>query len=362
MTHQTPKVLFITKERKLYEQTEPTTTQQSLSSGLLNSAKFVSDMLNKKGIKACVVQVADNNAIDREVTLFKPTHVFIEALWVVPEKFEVLTKLHPHVKWIVRLHSDIPFVANEGPFADWVSRYLNYGPKVFINCNSKKMLHSLQYLLGAKYKTDKDIHGHIVDVSTQVFFLPNYYPVTWDFNKPHQEAKHHINIGCFGAIRPMKNQLIQAIAAIKFADSLDKALHFHINIGRTENNGSPVLKNIRNLFLNQPVHKLIEHDWMPHEDFIKVVRKMDLCMQVSFSETFNIVTADAVNENVPVVVSSEIPWVNDFFWADTDDIDSQVEKLKLAHSYAGVNLHALNKVNLNNYSNNSEKLWLDYLK
>ena len=34
--------------------------------------------------------VVDNNGIDKEITEYKPTHVFIEGLWVVPEKFDVL--------------------------------------------------------------------------------------------------------------------------------------------------------------------------------------------------------------------------------------------------------------------------------
>jgi len=33
---------------------------------------------------------------------------------------------------------------------------------------------------------------------------------------------------------------------------------------------------------------------------------MDICMQVSFSETFNIVAADCIASGVPVIVSSEI--------------------------------------------------------
>ena len=45
---------------------------------------------------------------------------------------------------------------------------------------------------------------------------------------------------------------------------------------------------------------------MDHESFIELVKSMDMCLQVSFTETFNIVTADAVANSVPVVVSSEM--------------------------------------------------------
>jgi hypothetical protein len=33
---------------------------------------------------------------------------------------------------------------------------------------------------------------------------------------------------------------------------------------------------------------------------------MDVCLQVSFTETFNIVSADAVANYIPIVVSDEI--------------------------------------------------------
>ena len=91
------KVLFILKKRKSSH-----SNYSVVSSGLFNSANFVSDMLNKNGIESHLVEVIDNNCIDREVTQYKPTHVIIEALWVVPSKFEVLTKLHPNVEWIIR--------------------------------------------------------------------------------------------------------------------------------------------------------------------------------------------------------------------------------------------------------------------
>src|ERR1700688_2506570 len=79
------------------------------TSGLLNSATFIVDMLNDSGVEAKLVIVNDNNDIDREVSNFQPDTVVIEALWVVPEKFDALKKLHPNVNWIVRIHSDLPF-------------------------------------------------------------------------------------------------------------------------------------------------------------------------------------------------------------------------------------------------------------
>src|SRR5574339_131410 len=109
-----PRVLFICKIRSSF---------YGPSFGLINSCRFIANALEANDIKAKVVSVVDNSDIDREVHKFKPTHVFIEALWVVPSKFEELIPLHPKIKWFVRIHSKVPFLANEGMAMHWLREY-----------------------------------------------------------------------------------------------------------------------------------------------------------------------------------------------------------------------------------------------
>jgi hypothetical protein len=101
----------------------------------------------------------------------------------------------------------------------------------------------------------------------------------------------------------------QALGAILFANSRRSVVHFYINATRVEQKGESVLKNLRALFEGTR-HKLIELDWLDHHLFVGAIRDMDACMQVSFTETFNIVTADCINAHVPVVVSNEIDWLH----------------------------------------------------
>lgn len=334
------KVLFILKERHTSH-----SNFMTISSGLFNSASFVVDMLNKNGIESHLVEVKDNNAIDREVTKYKPTHVVIEALWVIPSKFEVLTKLHPNVEWIIRIHSDIPFIANEGISVEWIYEYMKFD-KVKVSTNLAKTNYELSELVG------KDL-----------VLLPNYYPVGFfNVTQPRPNEKKVLNVGCFGAVRPLKNQLIQAIAAIKYANLYGKKLKFHINVARVEGRGEPVLKNIRGLFENNPQHTLVEHQWLTHDEFIDLVQRMDLGMQVSFSETFNIVTADFVNNNIPVVVSDEVYWVSGLFKSKTTEVDSIVNKMRLALLTKTFKGQYLNKVNLFLDSVKSQKTWVNYFK
>ena len=332
------KVLFILKKRQTSH-----TGYASVSSGLLNSARFVSDMLNKNGIESHLVEVTDNNCIDREVTKFKPTHVIVEALWVVPQKFEVLTKLHPNVQWIIRLHSDISFLANEGIAIEWVYEYLKYD-NVKISSNDWETNFNFELL------TNK-----------QFVYLPNYYPVGFfNRNRPKPDTKKVINVGCFGAVRPLKNQLIQAVAAIDYADTYGKKLKFHINTQRIEGRGEPVLKNLRELFKNNPKHELVEHGWLSHDEFIDLVQTMDIGLQVSFTETFNIVSADFVNNNIPVVTSEEVEWVNPIYFANPSKVSSIVSRMRRAIMASRFKLNFLNKLSLWYYSFKSEKTWTNY--
>ncbi len=347
------RVLFITK----FRETSEGYSNSGLSSGLYNSARFICDMLNEhsENITAKVVQVIDNNNIDAEVTLFRPDIVFIEALWVVPEKFKVLKSLHPDVKWVVRLHSDTPFAASEGVFIEWCTEYLQM-KNVYLNVNSRDLYESFV----SYFK-----NNHLGHVHKKISYLENYYPVdkiAGGHVEPYsKKIPGGIDIGCFGAIRPLKNQLIQALAAIQYADKIGQRLYFHINNSRKEMAGSPAYRNIVNLFKKNPRHVLVEHAWLPHHEFLNVMASMDICMQVSYSETFNIVAADAVALNVPVLVSDQIEWVSPWFTADPNSVASIVRGLARVSLLSGIGLQSLNKSSLKNQSKQAKEKWLSFL-
>jgi hypothetical protein len=315
--------------------------------GLYNSAFFVVQMLQANGVVAQVVQVTDNNDIDREVTLFAPDVVIIEALWVVPQKFEVLTELHPRVTWVIRIHSEIPFLALEGVAVDWIAKYSTID-NVSLACNSPR----------ATADVTQIVHDHFG--ASEVSYLPNWYPPTaLNITKiPHG----WLNVGCFGAIRPFKNQLIQALAAMEFAGNKGQALYFHINGTRCEQQGDSVLKNLRALFAGTN-STLVEHDWEDHDDFLQTIAQMDVSMTVSFSETFNIVSADAVVCSVPLVVSPEVSWASSLCYADTNDTSSIVSALgKVTSGHGKSQSVRANLQNLSKYDKTSVSTWINYLK
>jgi len=323
-----------------------------LSSGLRNSAAFVVEMLNHNGIEAKLVEVVDNNSIDKEVFNYKPTHVIIEAFWVVPEKFTELSRLHPKVKWIIRNHSELPFLASEGCVMDWSIRYLKHH-NVSLAPNSLKSFEDTKKIIAAAYSP--------LVSECKVMYLPNYYQ-----NKSHlrdfRKIGNVVDVGCFGAVRPLKNHLVQAVAAINYCRHEHKKLRFHINVARIEDAGNSVLKSLRGLFenLDPNRYELIEHGWLTHHDFLKLVRKMDIGLQASFSETFNIVTADFVSQGVPMIVSSEIDWMpKDFYCNHTDSehIEESMRRVLTGWRFwfkAKYALRALTK-----YNKKSEKIWVE---
>ncbi len=65
--------------------------------------------------------------------------------------------------------------------------------------------------------------------------------------------------------------------------------------------------------------KVIHTGWAPWPRFRRILRAIDLVFQVSYTETFNVVTADAIAEGVPVVASDAIDWVPRWWQARADE-------------------------------------------
>jgi hypothetical protein len=356
------KVLFILKKRETPQEESNALSKEiklnftyCLSSGLRNSANFVSKMLNEERIASEVVEVVDNNCIDREVTRYKPTHVIIEAFWVVPEKFGTLQRLHPNVTWIVRNHSEMPFLSTEGIAIDWSLKYLSY-ENVFLAPNSERSFADTIKMATAAY-------GQGI-AEYKVIYLPNFYKLKEKIvGRPH--IGETVKIGCFGAIRPLKNHFIQAIAAISYAQKHDKNLEFHINVGRIEGNGNPILNSLRGLFNNLDSRRfmLVEHGWLSHDNFIDLVDKMDIGLQCSFTESFNIVSADFVSSGVPLITSKEIFWLSSHYHAvetDAEDIVRTIEKV--LYGYRVLGKAKTCKKSLIRYNEKSRKIWTTFFK
>lgn len=321
MTSKHPLTLFIVKKFCSYD-------GGTLSNGLRNSATFVVNMLLMEGIRAKLVEAVDGNSIDALVAQNNPYRVVIEAIWVTPVKMAELQRLWPKVKWTVRIHSETSFLSMEGIAVQWISQYLAQGIEVAFNSQD----------------TANDFSGIF---SGKIICLPNYYPLRKP--RPAKAPTDTIDIGCFGAIRPLKNQLIQAMAAMMYAKAQKKTLAFHMNGTRDEQGGANNLKNIKALLGDQ----LILHSWAEHEDFLELIAQMDMCLSVSLTESFSITASDAVSMGVPLVGSAAIKWLPERSQAPVDSAIGIMEAMDKADATAVI----MNNAALNTYLKSAVKIW-----
>ena len=303
-------ILFITKM--------PSNTDgysNNKKSGVYISASFLSSGLNLLGYTSKVIEAQDSNSIDSLVTEYNPRIVIIEAFWVPPEKFNELLLLHPDIIWVIRNHSALSYMSEEGIIIDWSLKYLRY-KNVYLASNHLDT-----------YENMKQIARYSFTAHEKIIYLPNYYPIDKIQKKSRPTFKNdgEVHIGCFGDNRTLKNQLVQAYASIRYAKEINRKLYFHINVTDESNS---IVKSIKSLFDNIPNADLVEHTWLSHDDFYVLCGQMDIGLQMSFTETFNIVVADLVANNVPVVTSDEISWISTGYKTNPIDVSKIVKTMK----------------------------------
>ena len=77
-----------------------------------------------------------------------------------------LRRLSPKIKWTVRVHSEIPFLSNEGNAVAWIAAYLKQGIEVAFNSNETVL--------------DFEIMG-------SVSYLSNFYPLRMPRRQDHPQ-------------------------------------------------------------------------------------------------------------------------------------------------------------------------------
>jgi hypothetical protein len=316
--------------------------------GLGINALMTVKCLRKAGICADLSAVMHLEDVKKELTKHNPTHAVIQALWISAEDQAELCQAFPNTHFIVRCHSQIGFLQVE-PNAIKILRDLLFMQELQLNLSVSANTHRLREFLEQTYKS-------------RVVYLPNLYDVERVRRKRDESHDHRVlRVSSFGAHRLLKNHTTAAAAALMMAERRGSDLEFYVNAGREENlpKKSSVISSLKAMFDRLSWAKLIESPWAEWSQFRATVAHMDLCMQVSFTETFNIVTADAVAEGVPSVVSSAIEWTPERWHAEVDnaaDIARVGSSLLWDTHAAEEGLHALER-----YLKCGIKHWLEYL-
>lgn len=331
------KVLFILKHRHY--------SPARGSYGLINSASQVAAFLTEQGNLCKVVSVIDSNSIDREVTAFDADLVIIEALWVSAHKLAELMMLHRHHhrRWAVRIHSDIGYLSEEGNGIKYINDYIELGRGLVISFNNASFNKAMTNCLDHPF-----------------VYLPNVIT----FHEPLEDytrERSRIHIGCFGALRILKNQCFQALCAIEAANKMHKKLMFHITPHLTSEN-DPVFRNLVQIF-ETTEHELVIHPWMDTDKFHKLISKMDLGLQLSYTESFNIVAADFISKNKLLVASQAIDWMPEIMQASTTNYEQAVAKIIwVYHHRNDFALKQLTRTALMEYNREAKRKWHRFMQ
>jgi glycosyltransferase involved in cell wall biosynthesis len=244
----------------------------------------------------------------------RPTHVILAAPWIPTHDVAAMAAEFPEVSFVVVSHSNVGFLAAD-PHAIRLLRETAdlqlASHNVFVGGNSRKFTDWATEAWG--------IHA---------VCLPNLYNMAETF--PRHDRRWQggaLRLGLFGANRPLKNFLSSAAAAAELARRLHVPVELLLSSGRNEGGNTRALEEMTENIANLRVTRT---GWLPWPAFRRLLRTVDLVFQVSYTETFNVVTADAIAEGVPVVASDAIDWVPSWWQARADeplDIGRVAERL-----------------------------------
>ncbi len=240
------------------------------------------------------------------------THVIVSApSWVQPENFHGMCLAHPNIEFVQLNHSGCAFLSID-----------KNGIKNIRACLDLSLqLHNMR--VAGNNRRFVNWVNKSFDIGIDCLYLPNLYD-TRSFQTPYVWPRpygHMIKIGSFGAPRPWKNQLVAAMAAVQIANQLGVELQLYVNTGRDEAHigGVRLMESRKELFDNLRGHKIVDVKWERWSRFRHTVGQMNLLLQPSFSETFNVVSADGIAQGVASVGSDSIEWLPESWKANTDD-------------------------------------------
>jgi glycosyltransferase involved in cell wall biosynthesis len=274
------------------------------------------------------------------------SHLVISAPWIPTSDLAVLASQNPDLEIAVVSHSNIGFLQADPRAIELLRQGAELAqgcPNFHIGCNSQRFQTWWQATYG-----------------TAMTLLPNMYPMGPARARPMWQ-RGTLRMGCFCAIRPYKNVLTAAAAALEVGQRLRVTdLEFWISGGRREGGGQTIFAAIQQMYLNVPRAAVVERNWQSWPQFLATVGSMDLLLQPSYTEGFNMVTADGIAQGVASVVSDAIAWAPRNWQAATDDAcDIANKAVGLLHDPTAVQ-EGVTALNAHNAS--ALILWKDFLQ
>jgi hypothetical protein len=296
----------------------------------LNGAKCLRDA----GVSADVWAIAGAADLRTRLRGSGASHVVVSAPWIATSDLAQLCAEFKETQFAVTCHSNLGFLQAD-PNA---MRLLREGLEL------RRTAWNFQ--IAANCERLADWAGDAYGIPCA--YLPNMYHLDKETPRRERYSGGPLRIGAFGATRVLKNLMTAAGAALQVANGMRASLEFWISSGRNEGAGS-VVEAVRQMMTGLPHVKLVENGWQTWPQFRQTVRHMHLLLQPSYTESFNVVTADGVAEGVPSVVSEAIDWAPAAWRAPVDDasamarVGKKLLKSRWAASRGLASLRAHNK-------------------
>ena len=275
--------------------------------GLGVSAINTAKILRSRGVAAEVWPIVSAQELHTRLKTEAATHVVISAPWIPSTDLQQLTQNHPELKFAMNCHSNVGFLQADANGVRLLREAMEIETGTFnfhLSGNSRRFCRWITGAFGAPCT-----------------YLPNLYFID-GVPRSHRPlfGGGVLRIGAFGATRPLKNFMSAAGAALEISRQLKTDLELWVSAGRTEGGGETVLRAARAMLVGVPGVKLIENGWQSWPKFRQTVAHMHLLLQPSYTESFNMVTADGIAEGVASVVSEAIDWAPEHWKADVDDV------------------------------------------
>ncbi|MGA8030735.1 MAG: hypothetical protein WB992_26620 [Bryobacteraceae bacterium] len=269
----------------------------------INTAK----VLRRAGIQTYIWPIINAADLRNRLRADPVENVMISAPWIPSVDMQSLSNEFPDTQFAVNCHSNVGFLQADR--------------------NGIRLVREMMELeLGAANIHLAGNSRRFCDWSRAAFgsacvYLPNLYYLENDPVWPHQTfTGGTLRIGVFGATRPLKNLMSAAGAALEISRNLRVPLELWLSAGRAEGGGEGVLAAVKEMLSALPNVTLILNGWQSWPKFRKTIAHMHLLLQPSYTESFNMVTADGVAEGVASVVSNAIDWAPNDWKANVDDV------------------------------------------
>ena len=269
----------------------------------INTAK----VLQRDGIPTEVWPIVSAADLRARLEKTPKSDVIISAPWIPTLEMQALSNDFPQTHFAVTCHSNVGFLQAD-----------RNGVKLVRELMDLEMATANVHLAG---NTNRFCQWIIQAFGAPCLYLPNLYFLHDSAPRPRPPFScGTLRIGAFGATRPLKNLMSAAGAALEVARGMRRPLEFWISAGRTEGGGDGVLAAVNEMLSGLPGVTLKLNGWQTWPEFRKTVSNMHLLLQPSYTESFNMVTADGVAEGVASVVSHAIDWAPQSWKAAVDDV------------------------------------------